>query len=470
MEPPNHPTEGTHVKDRLLDALSKSSADYADIRFEHEDATRIAYRGEDVEDVSSAKRAGGVVRACTRGGWATAVFDSPDDLEHQLAEACRCAELVGRETTELAEPPPPPAEAPDTAAEMARDPRGVPLDEKLHTIGRTNRVILDADEKIETSMVLYYDRFRTVHFASSRGAAFTEQRPFVGMILVAVARDGSLIQRAHKTLASATSYDDVAADRRQDAETVARRAVDLLAAPPCEGGQKTVVLDNELGGVFCHEAFGHLSEADFLYENPKMRDLMHLGREMGVKELNIVDDGSMGRTIGTHAFDDEGTPTGPTHLVRDGVLAGHLHSLETAAKMGARPTGNARAIGRGHAPIVRMTNTYIAAGQKSFEELIADVDDGIYARSAFGGQTMMEMFTFSAAYGYRIRNGKVGELVRDVVLTGNVFETLHRMDGFGDDLTIYESAGGCGKGGQSPLPVTFGAPHLRIRDVVVGGR
>jgi TldD protein len=86
-----------------------------------------------------------------------------------------------------------------------------------------------------------------------------------------------------------------------------------------------------------------------------------------------------------------------------------------------------------------------------------------------GGQTMMEQFTFSAAWGYRIENGRLGEMVRDVVLTGNVFETLKRIDGFGDDFMMIETGGGCGKGGQAPLPVTFGSPHLRIRDVVVGG-
>ncbi|MBT3286523.1 MAG: TldD/PmbA family protein [Victivallales bacterium] len=196
---------------------------------------------------------------------------------------------------------------------------------------------------------------------------------------------------------------------------------------------------------------------------------MALGRTMGVKELNIVDDGSMPGRTGSLRYDDEGTRTGKTMLIENGVLAGHLHSRETAAKMGEKPTGNARAIARGHAPIVRMTNTYIDAGPLTRDELFAGVDDGIYCCGMIGGQTMMEMFTFSAAYGYRIHNGEIGELVRDIVLTGNVFETLHRMDGIADDLQMRESGGGCGKGGQSPLPVTFGGPHVRVRDVVVGG-
>ncbi|HUT01234.1 MAG TPA: TldD/PmbA family protein [Phycisphaerae bacterium] len=455
------------MKDRLVEALKASTADYAEIRFEAEDRTRLSYRGEEVENVSSSKRAGGLVRACTRGGWASAAFDTLEDLEHQVAEACRCAELVGRESTQLAEPAC--VAHGEHPARMDRDFRGVPLDEKLKLIAGYNDVILRADDAIESSYVTYFDKFRTVHFASTRGAYFMEQRPQVGLAFVAVARDGSLVQRAHDGVSSAVTYDTVL-DRDEDIAAVAGRAVDLLTAPPCEGGQYTVVLDQELGGVFVHEAFGHLSEADFLYENPKMRDLMHLGRRMGVEELNIVDDGALGRTIGTHAYDDEGTPTGKTPLITDGVLTAHLHSLETAAKMGEKPTGNARAIGRGYEPIVRMTNTYVAGGKIPFDELIAGIDDGLYAKGMFGGQTMMEMFTFSAAYGYRIRKGRLAELIRDVVLTGNVFETLHAMDGFGDDFEICEKTGGCGKGGQAPLPVTFGSPHLRIRNVVVGGR
>jgi TldD protein len=455
------------VKDRLIEALKSSTADYAEIRFETEDSTTIAYRGPEVEKVDSGKFSGGIARACTKGGWGAATFDSPDDMGRALGEACQCAALVGREKTQLAE-----ADAPADAAvtaKMDRDFRGVPLDEKLKLISKYNQIVLTVDPAVETSRVAYGDSFRTVHFASTRGACYMEQRPKVTIVYFATARDGPLVQNAWNSASSTAGY-AVAEGREADVEAVARRAAELLKAPPCRGGATTVVLDPELAGVFAHEAFGHLSEGDFLYENAKMRELMHLGREMGVKELNIVDDGSFPRLIGTHPYDDEGTPTQKTYLIREGVLTGHLHSLETAAKMNARPTGNARAINRHHQPIVRMTNTYIEPGGRSFDELLAGIDDGVYACGSFGGQTMMEMFTFSAAYGHRIRGGQVGELVRDVVLTGNVFETLNNMDAFGSDLRMCEKGGGCGKDGQAPLPVGFGSPHLRIRNVIVGGR
>ncbi len=455
------------MKDRLSEALKKSTADYCEIRFETADGTNAAYRGKEIESVSTGRHQGGIVRACVKGGWGVTVFDTLDNLEEHVREACANAALVGRETTLLADPGGPTDVR--IRAEMNRDFRGVSFDEKLALLTTYNEIILGADDAIESSNVMYGETFRKVHFASSRGIYYEEERPRVLLYLIAVGRDGELVQRASESFSSATDF-GIACGKEDVAAEVAGRAVALLNAPQCEGGRQTVILRPDFTGVFAHEAFGHLSEGDFLYENPQMRDLMAAGREMGVKELHIVDDGSMQDLIGTQQFDDEGTPTGKTMLIDKGVLAGHLHSLETAAKMGEEPTGNARAIGRGATPIVRMTNTYIEPGPLSREELFADVEDGVYACGMLGGQTMMEMFTFSAAYGYRIRNGEIGELLRDIVVTGNVFETLHGIDGIADDFEIHEKGGGCGKGGQSPLPVTFGGPHVRIRDVVVGGK
>jgi len=453
------------VRDRLRDALRRATADYADVRFETEDATSVAFRGPELDAATSRVASGGIARACTKGGWGLAVFDSLDDLAEHVQEACRCAALVGTERTELAEVEPP-ADATLTA-EMARDPRGVPLSEKLDQVGRYNRILLESDPAVETTHVSYAESFRTVHFASTRGAYFREERPFVRLYVSAVARDGSLVQRASDYAASATTY-DVVLGMEQRVEEAGRRAAALLRAAPCPGGSYTVVLDTRLGGVFAHEAFGHLSEADFLYENPQMRELMHLGRPLGGRELSIVDGGAPRGLPGSHAFDDEGTPTRKTDLIREGVLVGHLHSLETAAKMGETPTGNARAMSRGFAPLVRMTSTYIEPGTLTFEQLLSGVDHGLYACGTMGGQTEMEVFTFSAEYARRIENGQLGELVRDVVLTGNVFDTLYAIDGLGRDLELHP--GGCGKGAQSSLPVSFGAPPLRLRGVVVGGR
>jgi len=236
-----------------------------------------------------------------------------------------------------------------------------------------------------------------------------------------------------------------------------------------QGGAYPVVLDPELAGVFIHEAFGHLSEADFVYENPQAREMMTLGRRFGKKVLNVGDNGAAPGLRGTLPFDDEGTPTQDSALIREGLLVGRLHSRETAAAMNERPTGNARAISFRHPPIVRMTNTYIGNGRGTFDDLIKDIKLGVYACSAFGGQTLLENFSFTAAYGHMIRDGAVAELVKDVVLAGNLFQTLDRIDHIAGDFRWNQMGGGCGKAGQYPLPVTEGAPHVRIEEALIGG-
>ena len=197
-----------------------------------------------------------------------------------------------------------------------------------------------------------------------------------------------------------------------------------------------MVLDPVLAGVFCHEAFGHLSESDFIYENPRMQEIMVLGRRFGQPILNIVDGAALPGLRGSFRYDDEGVPAQRTYLIREGMLVGRLHSRETAARMGERPTGNARAIDYRFAPIVRMTNTIIEPGEAAFDDLLAGVGEGVYVKNWYGGQTSMEMFTFSAGEAYMIRNGRVAEMVRPVKLSGNIFSTLLNVDAIGNDLDI----------------------------------
>ena len=196
---------------------------------------------------------------------------------------------------------------------------------------------------------------------------------------------------------------------------------------------------------------------------------MTLGKKFGSSELNIVDNPNIPDLRGSYKYDDEGVPAIKTYLIKDGKLVGRLHSKETAAKMNEKPTGNARAVNYRYPPIVRMTNTYIEPRVASFDDLIGDSKEGIYVKNWYGGTTSMEMFTFSAGEAYMIRQGKIAEALKPVVLTGNVFATINNIDGIGNDLEINQG-GGCGKGEQVPLPVSNGSPHIRIRHCLVGGR
>jgi TldD protein len=454
------------MRDQMEEALRSAGADYAEIRIERAERTHIGFRGAELDEIASTSSLGGMVRALVNGGWGIATFNDLSDLSAQAREAAASARLVGKQSSQLAEVKP--VERIMPAPDMDRDFRGVPLAEKQQVVKGYNDLMLKLHPKIQTTHCRYSDRHREVYYANSQGSYFEETRPDLTLSLVAVAREDSLTQRAHEGFGGAVGFDAVVGLEAK-AETAAKRAADLLAAPPVKGGTYTIVVNPKLGGVFAHEAFGHLSEADHVYENEKLRDLMVLGKRFGPDHLSIADDGSYPGGRGTHPLDDEGVPTRKNYLVKDGILVGRLHNRETAAKMGEDITGNARAVAWNFPPIVRMTNTYIEPRDASFQELIKDIDLGLYACDMFGGETMMEMFTFSAAYGYMIRKGQVAELVRDIVLTGNVFQTLQNIDLIADELAWGDGAGGCGKGGQSPLPVGLGSPHLRIHDIVVGG-
>jgi predicted Zn-dependent protease len=314
----------------------------------------------------------------------------------------------------------------------------------------------------------YHDDVTEYWYANSEGTLLHELRPEITLSGTAIARRDGTIEKGLESIGLRRGWRG-AQDHAAGFGEAARRAAALLDAPTVKGGAYPVVLDNELAGVFIHEAFGHLSEADFVYENPQAREMMTLGRRFGRPVLNVGDNGAAPGLRGTLPFDDEGTRTQDTPLIRDGILVGRLHSRETAATLGERPTGNARAISFRHPPIVRMTNTYIANGSGTFEGLIRDIKLGVYACAAFGGQTMLENFSFTAAYGHMIRDGKVAELVKDVVLAGNLFQTLDRIERIAGDFRWNQMGGGCGKGGQMPLPVTEGAPHVRIEQALVGG-
>ncbi|MGQ9610642.1 MAG: TldD/PmbA family protein [bacterium] len=455
------------MRERLESALKKSNAEYTEIRIEDVTSSWLNFRGKDLDNIGSSKTLGGIVRALVKGGWGYATFNDINDLESRVKEACESAHMVGKEETKFAPVEP---VVDQIKATLIKDFREISLSDKLKTIEEYNKIILGYNEKIITTSVGYSDSFRKIWYANSEGTYIEDERPDTVVYTMAFARDGDNVQKSFESQGGKTGF-QVVEHFHEKAESAAKIAVDLLSAPPIKGGKYTVILNPRLTGVFAHEAFGHLSESDFVYENDRMKELMVLGKRFGSDILNIIDDGSAVGQLGTNKYDDEGVKTRKNYLIKDGILVGRLHSRETAAKMGEEPTGNARALSFQDPPIVRMTNTYIDQGTTFFEDMIKDIKLGLYAIDMIGGQTSMEMFTFSAAYGYMIRDGKIAELVRDVVLTGNVFNTLMNIDAIGDKLEWAPGGpGGCGKGGQQGLRVGFGGPHVRIQNVVVGGR
>ncbi|MBW4465145.1 MAG: TldD/PmbA family protein [Pegethrix bostrychoides GSE-TBD4-15B] len=455
------------LQNRLSDAIApyRQQVDYLEIRLEQSESTAIAYRGKQLDAVDRSFALSGGIRACHKGGWSFVTFNGLADLQNRIEEALAQAKLIGNATTQLAQVAP----VQDyVAVEFAKDPRGISLDAKRQLIEAYNQILLEFDPRIQTTTAGYSERFGTTYFVNSTGSCIAQERLDVSGRFGVVARgEGNVVRQGFESIHSRSDYavlEGVEAQVRSAAE----RAVRQLEAQPVKGGQYPVILDPYLSGVFIHEAFGHLSEADFVYENPKMQELLVLGKPLAIPQLNVVDDATMPNLPGTLKYDDEGVPAQRKYLIKDGVLTQRLHSLETAGKMQEQPTGNARALSAAYPPIVRMTNTGIEAGDQTFEQMIRGIEEGVYAVRMLGGQTNGELFTFAAAEGYMIRNGELAEPVSDVTLSGNVFQTMKDIEAVGND-SAYRN-GGCGKGGQSPLPVSVGGPHLRIKDVVVGGR
>ncbi|MDN3509802.1 MAG: TldD/PmbA family protein [Candidatus Jettenia sp. CY-1] len=449
----------------IKNALKLAKADYAEIRIQEGVNTSVAYVGKELENIGENTIFGGCVRALFKGGWGFVAFNDIENLPRYVDMACEQARFVGTQESQLA---PIPVIHDHVKAKVGIDPADISLTDKQAICNKYNSKILSS-RQIQTSNVRYLDSHGTVYFANTDGSFIVQETIFCGISLLAMARDGMNVQQAYYSVGDLQGFSNVQ-NLEQNAEEVTKRAVDLLTAKPVTGGKYTVIIDPKLCGVFIHEAFGHLSEADFIYENTKMREIMVLGKRFGIDALSIIDDGSMAGEAGYNKYDHEGTPTQKTYLIKNGILTNRLHSRETAAKMHEQPTGNARAINYAYGPIVRMTNTYMEPRDYTFEKMLSEVDNGIYAIGALGGQTNMEMFTFSAEEAYLIKNGKIQEKIRDVVLTGNVFETLMNIDAIGNDLHIHGGLGGCGKSGQSPLRVGDGGPHVRIQNVVIGGR
>ncbi|HEX8124819.1 MAG TPA: metalloprotease TldD [Allosphingosinicella sp.] len=255
------------------------------------------------------------------------------------------------------------------------------------------------------------------------------------------------------------------------------RAIDMalgqalvnLESVPAPAGEMTVVLAPGWPGVLLHEAIGHGLEGDF---NRKGTSAFsgRVGERVAAPGVTVVDDGSIADRRGSLSIDDEGTPTQCTTLIEDGILKGYIHDRLNARLMGVEPTGNGRRQSFAHAPMPRMTNTFMLGGHEDPGEILARAGNGIYARSFGGGQVDITSgkFVFSCTEAYRIENGRLGAPVKGATLIGDGPTVLTKVLGVGNDFALDEGVGVCGKGGQS-VPAGVGQPTLLVDGLTVGG-
>ncbi|MCD4655529.1 TldD/PmbA family protein [bacterium] len=454
------------MKNQIHDVLKKyrNQADYLDVRAEDTRKLRFGFSNEEMTRLSVSEDQGYSIRACIRGGWGFASLNSPELLDEYAGLAIEQARSLAGEKTMLASV----KSVVDTVnLEFLEDPRLVPMEEKMDLFRGFISKARGYSDKINNVSAMYFEEFRTIHFMTSEGTNLTLEKLDLGGGVTPQANKNDITQFQMVTTGSSNDFSCI---RKMGSklENACRWTVELLDAPLAKAGRYTVILDPILGGTFVHEAFGHMSEADEYQNNPQLQKIFTLGRRFGSDGLSIYDTGLDIGSRGYLKYDDEGVPGEKTWLIRDGILVGRLHSRESAARLGEKPTGNARCLNYRFPPICRMRNTCIAPGGASFEELISGIDLGVYAVDTHGG-TGGEMFSFDAAYGFMIRNGKLAEPVRDVQLSGNLFKTLKNIEGIGNDFSICDDSGGCGKGLQMPLETTCSSPHLRIKNITVGG-
>ena len=248
-----------------------------------------------------------------------------------------------------------------------------------------------------------------------------------------------------------------------------RVALVNLDAEPAPAGVMDVVLGPGWPGILLHEAVGHGLEGDFNRKGSSaFAGLM--GQQIAAKGVTVLDDGTLPDRRGSITVDDEGTPSARNVLIEDGVLVGYMQDRQNARLMGVAPTGNGRRESYAHAPMPRMTNTYMLGGDTAPEALVADLKDGIYAVGFGGGQVDITngKFVFSCTEAYRVKNGVVGSPVKGATLIGDGATALKQIRGIGNDMALDPGMGNCGKAGQW-VPVGVGQPSLLIGGLTVGG-
>ena len=354
----------------------------------------------------------------------------------------------------------------------AEDPLAqIPFADKVALCQRIDAAARARDPRVAQVSVSLAASWSVIDIVRGDGFVASDVRPLVRLGVQIVAERNGRRETGYHGLGGRYLYgrlfEELEWNRAVD-EALRQALVNLdsVAAP---AGEMPVVMGSGWAGVLLHEAIGHGLEGDF---NRKGTSAFsgRIGERVATAGVTVVDDGAMDQRRGSLTIDDEGTPTGRTVLIEDGILKGYLQDRLNARLMGMAPTGNGRRESFAHAPMPRMTNTFMLAGKDEPAELIGRVKDGIYAKSFGGGQVDITSgkFVFTCTEAYRIRGGKIAEPVKGATLIGDGPTVLTRVKGIANDLALDEGIGICGKGGQS-IAAGVGQPHLLIDGLTVGG-
>lgn len=436
---------------------------YTDVRLENVFTSEITYENGELRQNLKRNLKGGFIRIFDGQRW---YYSSTTDVDNIQEEINKLA-LMAKENENIMD---------DPVVKNFQVNKGeffhfnendilkISQEEKLDLL-KSYFPIIENKEEIKIWRAIYVDRKTTKEFYSSKGADLKFDYQTCALAFrYSLNIEGKTLNNGYdKTF---TDFNELKSLHKGLKKNLVRDIEFTKSAKPITPGKYTVILSPVATGVFTHESFGHKSEADFMVGDETMMKEWAIGKKVGADNLSIVDRGDVFGS-GFVPFDDEGTKSNKTYLIKDGILTGRLHSCVTAESLEENPTGNARAINFEFEPIVRMTTTYIEAGDKTKEELISGVKEGILVEEISHGSGM-STFTIAPSISYMIRDGKVAEPVNISVISGNVMETLYEIDGISKEIELLSfSLGGCGKLEQYPLPVGMGGPYIRVNNITV---
>jgi TldD protein len=347
----------------------------------------------------------------------------------------------------------------------------VSFEEKVALLQRIDAMARAKDPRVSQVSASLLGSWSVVEIVRPDGFVATDIRPLVRLNVSIVAEAGGRRETGSFGFGGRYLYDrlfDGAAWQRAIDEAV-RQALVNLDSVDAPAGEMPVLLGPGWPGVLLHEAVGHGLEGDF---NRKGTSAFsgRIGERVAARGVTVVDDGSLADRRGSLSIDDEGTPTSETVLIEDGILKGYMQDRLNARLMGVAPTGNGRRQSYQHAPMPRMTNTFMRGGVDDPAELLSRMKRGIFAKSFGGGQVdiVSGRFTFSCTEAYLVEDGRLGAPIKGATLIGDGPSVLTKVEGIGNDMALDEGVGVCGKGGQS-VPAGVGQPTLLVGGLTVGG-
>jgi TldD protein len=457
--------------EKILDKAVKRGASYADTRFQSFDNELISVENKVLESYSSRRLSGVGIRISIKGsmGYASTSDLTHENLERTLDRAVKAAKAVkGKKRTFRKTK----INKTRLKSEARINPFDVSPEEKVSIVLEANKAAW-TNEKIKsasTRLGLSKD-FR--FFLSSEGAEVNVETTLVGLAHISVAQANGVMEWVPYSESKCAGFEFVkCTDWNEFAVAISGLAVEAVTSKTPPPGTYPVVVDPDIVGVLLHEAFGHASEGDLVSTGESVLN-KKIGTRLASENVTIVDEGVVEGGY-YYPYDDEGTEKERTIIVQKGILKNFIHDRESALQLDAESTGNGRAQDFENMPIVRQTNYSMQPGDCKLDELVEDIDSGVYIRGKgmSGGEVEVGMgtFTFNVGPSRIIRKGELAETVRGVVISGLILETLKTIDAIGKDFEMKTSVfGGCGKMGQR-ASVGFGGPHMRVRKMTVGGR